>query len=201
MPGSAPPNDEYPVDPAVPLESVLCTEELQRRPSRPPDYEKETRALAALARALVDSQTNILQILADKILDVTQCDSSGLSFLTKDDGGQNFYWPAIAGAWRAHAGGRTPRDCGPSGDVLDRNCALLFHRLERRYTRFLSVLPTAEECLIVPFYVNGAAAGTMWAVTHSDGRKFDAGRRERIMTALGQFAAVAYQTLESTYGI
>ena len=29
------------------LESILCTEELQRRPSRPPDYEKENRALVA----------------------------------------------------------------------------------------------------------------------------------------------------------
>ena len=30
------------------LESILCTEELRRRPSRPPDYEKENRALVAL---------------------------------------------------------------------------------------------------------------------------------------------------------
>ena len=30
---------------AVPLESILCTEDLHRRPSRPPDYEKENRAL------------------------------------------------------------------------------------------------------------------------------------------------------------
>ena len=29
----------------VPLEAVLCTEELNRRPSRPPDYENENRAL------------------------------------------------------------------------------------------------------------------------------------------------------------
>ena len=27
------------------LESILCTGELRRRPSRPPDYEKENRAL------------------------------------------------------------------------------------------------------------------------------------------------------------
>ena len=29
--------------PTASLESILCTEELQRRPSRPPDYEKENR--------------------------------------------------------------------------------------------------------------------------------------------------------------
>ena len=40
---------------SVPLESVLCTEELQRRPSRPPDYQAENRALVALTQALADA--------------------------------------------------------------------------------------------------------------------------------------------------
>ena len=39
----------------APLESILCTEELHRRPSRPPDYEKENRALVKLVSALADS--------------------------------------------------------------------------------------------------------------------------------------------------
>ncbi len=56
---------------AVSLESILCTEELRRRPWRPPDYEKENRALVALAGALVESPFNILQTLAETILDVT----------------------------------------------------------------------------------------------------------------------------------
>ena len=33
--------------PTASLESILCTEELRRRPSRPPDYEKENCALVA----------------------------------------------------------------------------------------------------------------------------------------------------------
>lgn len=37
---------------AVPLESILYTEELCRRPSRPPDHEKENRALVKLVSAL-----------------------------------------------------------------------------------------------------------------------------------------------------
>ncbi len=37
---------------AVPLEAILCTEELSRRPQRAPDYEKENRALVALVSAL-----------------------------------------------------------------------------------------------------------------------------------------------------
>src|SRR3970040_1132024 len=82
------------------LESILCTEELQRRPSRPPDHEKENRALVALVSALADSPSTILQTLAETILGITQCDSAGLSLLTRDGrrpdtSGKRFYWPAI----------------------------------------------------------------------------------------------------------
>ena len=108
----------------VSLEAILCTEELRRRPWRPPDHKKENRALVALAGALVESPFNILQTLAEIILDVTQCDSSGLSLLTKDDGGKRFYWPAIAGEWKRYIGRGTPRDFGPCGDVLDQNRTL-----------------------------------------------------------------------------
>ena len=55
---SAKPRNEAPLDcssPEASLESILYTEELQRRPSRPPDYEKENRALVALMAALADS--------------------------------------------------------------------------------------------------------------------------------------------------
>lgn len=184
---------------AAPLESILCTEELQRRPSRPPDYETENRALVNLASALADSPSTILQTLADTILDITQCDSAGLSLLTKDGKtpdvcGTRFYWPAIAGAWNPHAGGGTPRNFGPCGDVLDQNRTLLFRHFERRYPYLLPVIPAAEECLLVPFYVAGEAVGTIWAIMHSDRRTFDA-EDDRVMASLGKFASSAYRTL------
>jgi len=111
-------------DGGVSLESILYTEELRRRPSRPPDYKKKNRALVALRSAPANSPSTILQRLAETILEVTQSDSSGLSLLTKDDGGKRFNWPAIAGRWKPHARGGTPRDFGPCEDVLDRNCTL-----------------------------------------------------------------------------
>ncbi len=185
---------------AAPLESILCTEELHRRPSRPPDYEKENRALVKLVSALADSPTTVFQTLADTILDITQCDSAGLSLLTRDGKtpdvcGQRFYWPAIAGMWNPHVGGGTPRNFGPCGDVLDQNRTLLFTHFERRYPYLMPVVPAAEECLLVPFYVAGEAVGTIWAITHSDGRKFDA-EDDRIMASLGKFASSAYQALK-----
>jgi hypothetical protein len=66
---SAKSNDPFPLETsipigAVPLESILCTEELHRRPSRRPDHEKANRALVALATALADSPSTIFQTLA-----------------------------------------------------------------------------------------------------------------------------------------
>jgi predicted Ser/Thr protein kinase len=177
---------------AVPLEAILCTEELRRRPSRPPDYEKENRALEALARALAYSPRTILQTLAETIIDITQSDSSGVSLLTPD--GRMFYWPALAGRWTPHIGGGTPRDWGPCGDVIDRNMPLLMCHLEWRYTYFLPISPPPVETLVVPFYLAGKAVGTIWAVMHDDRRKFDA-EDERLMTRLSTFASTAYQTL------
>ena len=181
-------------DSPVPLESVLCTEELNRRPSRPPDYEKESRALTALAQALADSPRTILQQLAETILEVFRCDSAGISLLTTDDGGNRFHWPAIAGVWKPYIGGGTPRDFGPCGDVLDRNAPLLFRHFERRYTYFLPVTPPVEECLLAPFYVGGKAVGTIWAIAHNDRRTFDA-EDMRQLVSLGNFASAAYQAV------
>jgi len=177
---------------ALPLEAILCTEELRRRPSRPPDYEKENRALATLARALAYSPRTILQTLAETILDITQSDSSGVSLLTPD--GKRFYWPALAGRWTPHIGGGTPRDFGPCGDVLDRNMPLLMRHWELRYTYFSPISPPAEEGLLAPFYVGGKAVGTIWVVMHDARRKFDA-EDERVLSRLSEFASTAYQTL------
>jgi len=186
--------------PTAPLESILCTEDLHRRPSRPPDYEKENRALVKLVSALADSPGTIFQTLAETILEVTQCDSAGLSLLTRDGKtpdvcGQRFYWPAIAGMWNPHQGGGTPRNFGPCGDVLDQNRTLLFRHFERRYPYLMPVIPAAEECLLVPFYVAGEAVGTIWGIMHSDRRTFDA-EDDRIMDSLGKFASSAYQALK-----
>jgi PAS domain S-box-containing protein len=179
----------------VALESILCTEELSRRPSRPPDYEKENRALIALIQALADSPNDILQTLANTILEILDCGSAGISLLTRD-GGKRFYWPAIAGDWKQHIGGGTPRDFGPCGDVLDCNRPLLFKHVERRYTYFEPVKPAVEEALLVPFYLAGKAVGTVWAVTHDQRHRFDA-EDERQLETLARFASAAYLNANS----
>jgi signal transduction histidine kinase len=180
--------------PAAPLESIICTDELLKRPRRPPDHERENSALAGLVSALADSPRTILQTLADKVLEILDADSAGLSLLTKD--GNRFYWAAIAGAWRPHLGGGTPRDFGPCGDVLDCNTTMLFTHWERRYPYLSAAMPLAEEGLLVPFFVNGTAVGTIWVIAHRNHRKFDA-EDQRLLESIGRFASAAYQTVES----
>ncbi len=199
MTGSGKSGKDFPLEASIPvgaapLESILCTEELRRRPSRPPDYEKENRALVALVSALADSPRTILQTLADKVLAILHADSTGLSLLTKDK--KRFYWAAIAGAWRPHIGGGTPRDFGPCGDVLDCNMPMLFTHWERRYPYLSMATPLADEGLLVPFHVSGKAVGTIWAIAHSNSRKFDA-EDLRLLESMGRFASAAYQAVES----
>jgi PAS domain S-box-containing protein len=188
----APAACERPTQELVPLESILLTEQLQQRGDRPPDYETEIKALAALVQALADSPDTIVQVLADEVLKRLRAGSAGLSLLTKD--GQRFCWAAIAGEWSPHVGDGTPRDFGPCGDVIDRNAPQLFTHWERRYPYLAAATPLAEEGLLVPFYVDGKAVGTIWAIAHDLQRKFDA-EDLRLLESLAHFASAAYQAV------
>ena len=156
-----------------------------------PDYATENRTLVALAQAFADAPISILQTLAEKILEALKAGSAGVSLLTDNE--ERFYWPAIAGMWQAHIGGGSPRNFGPSGDVLDCNAPLLLTHVERRYAYLEPVTPAIEECLLVPFHVAGKAVGTIWAIAHDNTRKFDS-EDLRLLENLGRFASAAYQT-------
>lgn len=176
------------------LRSVISIDELSERPSRAPDYAAESRALIALAGQLAASPAGILQKLAETALTLCGAQSAGISLLEAD--GKRFYWPAIAGQWAEHLGGGTPREYGPCGTVLDNDTALLFSHPELDFDYFAPVTPLVEEALLMPFYINGNAVGTVWIIAHDKSRRFDS-EDLRIMTDLGTFAASAYQALLS----
>lgn len=174
------------------LESVISTDKLKRRPSRAPHYQQENQALIELAKEMVASPDLILQKLADTALTLCDAGSSGISLLEPD--GAHFHWPAVTGALAPHLGEGTPRDFGPCGTVLDRNAPQLMSRPERHFTYLESITPVIEEVLLIPFYIDGTAVGTIWVVAHDRARSFDA-EDLRVMTNLGAFAAAAYQVL------
>jgi PAS domain S-box-containing protein len=189
----------YATGASVPLEAVLCTEELQRRPARPPDYQAENQALLALAQELTNSPGGVLQRLVDIALELCRGHSAGISLLEEgppghlSPRGDHFRWHAVAGQWAPLIWNTTTRrDYGPCGTVLDRNCTLLFANAHLYYAQFAGVEPLLIEGLLVPFHVAGQAVGTVWVVAHDDSRKFDAEDR-RLLESLATFAATAYQ--------
>jgi len=178
------------------LRSMLSTAELIRRPSRPPDYAAENRALIALAQVMATSPDAILQKLADTALTLCRAHSAGLSLLEEGDQKNNFHWRAIAGQWARHINGGTPRNFGPCGTVLDQDVAMVCSHPELDFPYWAPIKPVLEEGLLIPFHIKGEALGTIWVVAHDTSRRFDA-EDLRVMTNLGTFAASAYQTLLS----
>ena len=169
---------------------------MARRPSRPPDHIAENQALIELTRVLAASPDAILQQIAETALALCGAQSAGLSLLEEGDRKSNFHWRAIAGEWASHVHGGTPREFGPCGAVLDGNTALLCQHPELDFPYFAAVRPLLEEALLVPFYLNGEAIGTIWVVSHDGVRRFDA-EDLRMLTNLATFAAAAYQTVLS----
>lgn len=182
---------------AVPLESVLCTEELDRRPAREPNLEALTGALVTLAKTLANSPERVLQQLVETALELCLAQSSGISLLEEEEGRKIFRWHGVAGEYAPHLWGTTPREFSPCGTVLDTDAVQLMSHLDRHFTQFTQVEPRIAEALLVPFHVAGEAVGTVWVISHDQTRQFDA-EDARVLTTLGEFAAAAYQALSET---
>ncbi len=179
----------------VPLESVISTPELEKRPSRSPDYQAESRALSALAQEMANSPQNVLQKLVDVTLELSRAQSAGVSILEEENGRKVFRWHAVAGQWAGYLGGTMRREASPCGTVLDRNASLLLSHPERHYPIPSSIKPPIVEVLLIPFHVADEPIGTIWIVAHDESLQFDV-EDERITRSLGKFASAAYQTLK-----
>ena len=186
---------QLPVDSATPaiqlpgVDSVLRTEELRQRRSRASDFAGENRALVSLASAMSESPDRMLSALVETAIALCDAHSAGISLL--DEKQENFFWPAITGAWREQVGGGTPRNFGPCGTVLDRNMPLLFTHPERHFPYLAAASPSIEEALLVPFTVAGETVGTIWVIAHDETRRFDA-EDLRLLESLGRFCGAAY---------
>src|SRR5262245_17186760 len=186
---------------SVSLDSVFCTEQLERRPSRPPNYQAEIQALLGLVRQLKNAPDTVLQKLVDTALELCGAHSAGINLLEEgppghlSPKGDHFRWHAVAGQWAPLMRDTTfQRDCGPGSSVLDRKHTLLFINAHRHFKEFAGVQHLLVEGLLAPFHVDGQLVGTLWVVAHDDSRKFDAEDR-RVLERLATFGATAYQVL------
>jgi signal transduction histidine kinase len=176
---------------------VIKTDALIQRGARAPDYASESRALVELARELGRTPARILDVLAQKALELCSAGSAGISILEpgQPEPGQ-FRWYAIAGRWTPYVGAMMPRDYSPCGVVLERNAPQLMCDLGMHYDYVNQIRPACHEVLLVPFYSNETAVGTIWVVKHDAVGKFDA-EDQRILESLAAFTSAAYQVLKS----
>jgi signal transduction histidine kinase len=177
--------------PTASFADVDIRAELAARPCRSPDYARESRALATLARELADNPRNMLQKLVEIAADLCDADTAGISLLDDDV----FRWEAVAGVLASHRGGTMPRGESPCGVCIEENTTQLM-RLPERHFDAISVDACVIEAMLIPFHHLGSPVGTIWIISHSDSRKFDA-EDERIVNVLAQLASSAWQLWKS----
>jgi signal transduction histidine kinase/CheY-like chemotaxis protein len=172
---------------SVSFEQVDFRSELKARPSRPPNYAAEHRALALLAKEMADNPRNMLQKVVEMAVELCAADTAGISILE----GDVFRWESLAGVLAPYLNNTLPRDASPCGVCIDQNATQLMYLPDRCFPA-LSVEPRAVEALLVPFQHHGKPVGTVWIVAHTNQRKFDR-EDERIVRTLSGFAAAGWQ--------
>ena len=177
------------------LADVLITNELAARPTRLPNYAGEAAALCALANLSADSPRAVLQLLADKVVELTGAHSSGISISEMSGDQPIFRWHANGGGFASCVGSTMPRYNSPCGTVLDRNATLLMHRPERHFPFAPPPPHPIVEVLLVPFCDGNTPIGTVWAMAHDKEKTFDNEDR-RLLMSLSSFAASAVKNLK-----
>jgi len=179
------------------LESVVITSFLEHRPARIPDIQRENDSIRELAEIFATDPDRLLDRTVEMALRLCDADTVGISVeQTNDESEQIFRWVALAGELKDLIGGTTPRHFSPCGICVDQKRPLLMHELDRAYPYFKAARLPFVEALLVPWGLVDGKMGTLWAVAHSDRRKFD---REdvRVMGWLAAFAAGAIQVKET----
>jgi PAS domain S-box-containing protein len=179
------------------LRDILITEELEKRPRRPPDYQAENRALIALAQELVAQPSQVLQRVAELTLELCRTGSAGVSILEPTEAGEVFRWHAIAGQFSAQLGGTISRQDSPCGIAINLGDALLFKEPDRFFSELQNTNPRIYEALLVPWQVDGRMIGTLWAIDHDPAKRFDF-EDARILNSLAQFAAAGWCLTQRT---
>src|SRR5688572_5247915 len=101
------------------LDEIVITQALSERKPRRPDLRAEIDAFHALARQMANRPAALLQALMESAVHLCRAGSAGVSLLEAGaDGKEIFRWVCLAGAYKGHEGGTTPRDFSPCGTCL-----------------------------------------------------------------------------------
>ena len=175
---------------------VIITDELDRRPSRLPDYQAENSALTALTEGMSMNPNTVLQHLVEVAMDLTRCESAGISLLEPEVDEKILRWVAITGAWSSYRDCMITAEDSPCGEVIARDTVLLMKDPQRAFPALQQAQPSIGEALLAPFYLGGVPVGTLWAVKHHPDGQFEA-EDARILKSLARFASAAQQTVNA----
>ncbi|MEX1080441.1 MAG: ATP-binding protein [Halofilum sp. (in: g-proteobacteria)] len=189
--------DDADCGPRCGIDEILVTDRFTSTPSRTSDPARHNEVLVDLLHELATRPDGFLRQLCAAIVMQTNIESAGVSVLEFDDGiGTNhtpptqvFHWHATAGAFIDHAGAMLPRHDSPCGVAMDRGQPLLFAYPQRHYPGLQEAEPAIHELLTLPFYVDGIARGTIWAIIHDADQCFDHDDL-RLLTQAADFAAL-----------
>jgi hypothetical protein len=173
----------------VRLDDIIINSQLSLRPSRPPDYKAEIRAIDLLLHTISEAPNSFWQRLAEIALQLCQADTAGVSLFDKQDGAEIFGLEAVAGVLKGRLAGTILRG-SPWGAAIDREGPQLMY-LPDRFFSTLKFDPPIVEALIIPFQVRNRPVGTIWWIAHNDGCKFDS-EDTRIGRTLASFAAAVW---------
>jgi signal transduction histidine kinase len=182
----------------VQLKDVLITAELAKRPYREPNWKAQCTELNKLARVMANNPEQLVDALLKMALQLCGAETSGLSMLeTISTHQQLFRWTNVAGTLKSSVGGSTPRNFSPCGVCTDKASAQLFSHPERYFTYFADANVPFVEALVIPVRVGSTIPGTIWILSHREGKGFDA-EDVRIMTDLADFTGCALGLLHAT---
>ena len=172
------------------LDDVLITHELSRRAAPPRDLASENAAFIALARQMAVDSSGLLRCLVDLAISLCGAGSAGVSLLERGVSGPGvFRWVSLGGEYAPYVGGTTDADFSPCGVCLQRNAPQLYAAPARYFTYLAAATPAIMEGLVVPLRADSGAIGTLWIVSHDDGRFTP--RDVTVMTGLADFTSAA----------
>jgi PAS domain S-box-containing protein len=144
----------------------------------------------------MDEPQSMLKTLVRLALDLCQADTVGVSLLeTAPNGEALFRWVAIAGAIEQWEQNTTPGDFSPCGTTLTCKQPQLYSYPERFFTYLSHPQFPVVEGLLIPLQANDRPLGTLWIVSHTEARCFDA-EDQRLMMSLGGFTAAGLNSMQ-----
>lgn len=189
---------ELPIAPETqmpwPVDRVIETDLLRRRPSKPTNHGPESVAMLELAQALATHPRSVAQRLVNAAMRLTGAGSAGLSLAESQDGEEVFRWIATAGEYTKYLDGTMPRHFSPCGEVLRQAQPLLMRDMIQAYPYVEKLDPLPAEVLLVPFASGGALVGTVWVVGHDPEHAFDE-EDLRVVKSLAVFASAVSATV------